>query len=416
MARSPLTLAAAVTSALPRVGVVAAGPLTAGGTGRFDSAVVTLDDRREVVVRAPVDAEAARDLAAEALALRALTSGVRGLLGVRAPELLGDVALGEGRALVTDLLPGYQVEAAHLPGGPGAAVSVGQALASVHALPASVVRSEGLPVRTPEEVRHETTTLLDRAEATGRVPRALLDRWRGAAAKDDLWRFESTVILGGAGATSFLFQDTDAGPAVTGMLDWHALAVGDPATDLRWLASAPQAADDVFTAYHDSAHRAPDTHLRSRARLYAELEFAQWLVHGSELHRTDIMDDAAGLLDTLAGSVHDDELVPAETGEPLDDAMAALDRVPQTPATIDTSMQTDAYDPAELAAFLDTTTELESEPETSSEPAALDDTATAPIDLVSWVDAAVAEDDDHDAEAETERASREALRRWAASE
>src|SRR5690606_12369239 len=98
MARSPLTLAAAATSALPRVRVVAAGPLTAGGTGRCDAAVLRLDDGRSVVVRAPVDDAAARELAAEAEALRALTAGVRGLLGARAPELLGEARLGDRAA------------------------------------------------------------------------------------------------------------------------------------------------------------------------------------------------------------------------------------------------------------------------------------------------------------------------------
>lgn len=424
MTRSPLTLAAAATSALPRVRVVAAGPLTAGGAGRCDSAVLTLDDDRTLVVRAPADPDAARELAAEALALRALTPGVRRLLGVRAPQLLGEAGLGDARALVTDLLPGYQVEAAHVPAGPGAATSIGQALASVHALPASIVRGEGLPVRSPEEIRAETTALVDRVDETDRVPRTLLARWRAAISSDALWRFESTVILGGAGATSFLFQDTDAGPTVTGVLDWHGLSVGDPATDLRWIASAPEAADDIHAAYQDAAHRAPDAHLRSRARFYAELEFAKWLVHGAEQHRTDIMDDAVALLESLAESVRGDDLVVAERGE-LDDAIALLDRVPAaTTPEVDTSMQTDAYDPEEfalLAAGADGEDE-DGGADASSAPS-FDDTSTAPIDLVAWADARTSTDDDADSAAdpdadaaEADRAAREALRRWAASE
>jgi hypothetical protein len=420
------------------VGVVAAGPLSAGGSGRCDAAVLQLDDGRSVVVRAPIDDAAARELAAEAIALRALTAGVRGLLGVRAPELLGEAHLGDARALVTDLLPGYQVEAAHLPAGPGAAASVGQALASVHALPGSVVRDEGLPVRTAEDIRCETSALLDRAEATGRVPEPLLRRWRAALETDDLWRFESTVILGGAAATSFLVQDAAydderTAPAVTGLLDWHGLSMGDAATDLRWLASAPEAADDVYAAYQDTAHRAPDAHLRTRARLYAELEFVQWLVHGSDLHQDDIVDDAAALLDDLARTVGDDELVPRERREPLDDAMAILDRVPATAPEVDTSMHTDAYDPEELAALFDPVEPDAQEPSQ----AAADSTVgadTAPIDLVAWADARAAGPDDAsdptalsssseatepdpraDA-AEAERAARDTLRRWAASE
>src|SRR5690606_6242065 len=149
------------------------------------------------VVRAPATEDAARDLAAEALALRALTPGVRAVLGMRAPEYLGEAGLGDVRALVTDYLPGYQVDAEHVPAGPGAAVSLGRALAAVHALPASVVRAEGLPVRTASELRTEISALLDRADATDRLPRTIVRRWRGAIADDAVWRFESTVVLGG---------------------------------------------------------------------------------------------------------------------------------------------------------------------------------------------------------------------------
>lgn len=421
MTRSPLTLAAAATSALPRVRVIAAGPLTANGSGRCDAAVLNTDDERTLVVRAPVEATAARELATEALALRALTPGVRALLGVRAPELLGEAGLGDVRALITDFLPGYQVDAAHIPGGRGAATSLGRALASVHALPASVVRAEGLPVRSSDDIREELSAVLDRVDATDRTPHTLMARWRGAVASDSLWRFESTVTLGGASATSFLFEDTDEGPTATGVLDWHGLSVGDPAIDLRWTASAPEAADDVFASYQEASHRAPDAHLRSRARLYAELEFAKWLVHGTEQHRADIVGDAVALLESLADSVHDDDLVSGPLGEPLDDAMAILERVPPASGSdVDTSMQTDAYDPEELAQFFEDARDRGSEHGAAPE---FSDTATSPIDLVAWADArTTAEPDDaHEADpaadaAEADRAAREALRRWAASE
>ena len=103
-------------------------------------------------------------------ALRALTPGVRGLLPFRAPELLGEAGLGDARAVVVDFLPGYRVDAAHLPPGRGAATSIGEALAALHALPLSIVRTEGLPVRTPQQVRDDVARLVDRAEATRRAP------------------------------------------------------------------------------------------------------------------------------------------------------------------------------------------------------------------------------------------------------
>ena len=65
MARSPLTLAASVTSALPRVAVVGVAPLTEGVSGRYDSAIATLDDGRRVVVRVPVNDQAEQDQRAD---------------------------------------------------------------------------------------------------------------------------------------------------------------------------------------------------------------------------------------------------------------------------------------------------------------------------------------------------------------
>jgi len=428
MARSPLTLAASVTSALPRVGVVGVGALTEGATGRYDTAVADLDDGRRVVVRVPAAASAAEELAAEARALRALTPGVRGLLPFRAPELLGETGLGGSRVVVVDFLPGYRVDAVHLPPGRGAATSLGAALAALHALPHSVVKTEGLPARTPQQVRADAGRLIDRATATRRLPMSLAARWHRAVDSDDLWRFESAVVLGGAGAASFLFEDLDGVPTVTGLLEWHGLSIGDPATDLQWLASAPEAAEDVYASYVAASGRAPDSRARERARLYAELEFAKWLVHGHDEGREDIVADAVDLLESLAGGVSTDDIVPRE-GLGVDDAIALLERIPEASApTVDTSMHTDAYDPEELAQWVtddvdppDTDTDTDNSPD-----AAADDLSTAPIQLpvpaaagqraesASRSGSGSGSADGLDAAAEAERASEAALRRWLA--
>ena len=437
MARSPLTLAASVTSALPRVGVVGVGELTEGTSGRYDAAVAQLDDGRRVVVRVPADDANAPELAAEVRALRALTPGVRGLLPFRAPELLGEAGIGDSRAVVVDFLPGYRVDAAHLPPGRGAATSLGASLAALHALPLSIVRTEGLPVRTPQQIRSDTARIVDRAEATRRTPKPLLERWRRAIAADELWRFESAVVLGGAGAASFLFDDVDGVPQVTGLLEWHGLSVGDPATDLQWLASAPAAADDVYAAYVASSGRAPDARARERARLYAELEFAKWLIHGHETGRRDIMDDAIGLLEALAAGVAGDDIM-TDAALDVDDAIALLERMPDAaPAAVDTSMQTDAYDPDELSLWVTSEADADDADRMNASTDAVapgagaddvvnatvgdvppaDDTSTAPIDIT----ALIAREDqgadplgDHSAQAEAERASEAALRRWRA--
>jgi aminoglycoside phosphotransferase (APT) family kinase protein len=441
MARSPLTLAASVTSALPRVGVVGVGALTEGTTGRFDSAVADLDDGRRVVVRVPTEPAAGEELAAEVRALRALTPGVRALLPFRAPELLGEIGLGDARVVVVDFLPGYRVDAAHLPPGRGAATSVGAALAALHALPPSIVRAEGLPARTPQQVRTDAARIVDRAVATRRLPAALERRWRRAVDSEELWRFESAVVLGGVGAASFLFEDLEGVPTVTGLLDWHGLSVGDPATDLQWLAAAPTAADDVYDEYVARSDRAPDARARDRARLYAELEFAKWLVHGHETGRDDIVSDAVELLESLATGVVDDDLA-ADGGLGVDEAIALLDRMPDAaPPAIDTSMHTDTYDPDELSQWM-----ADQDDDSASDavgagrggyvamnddrpgsdapqagPATHDELSTAPIPLPTAVKTASRHDPapgpdagDSDAAADAERASEAALRRWLA--
>ncbi|KQQ68775.1 hypothetical protein ASF63_01920 [Microbacterium sp. Leaf320] len=340
-----------MTAALPGAEVTGARILSADGDGRFDSAVASLADGRELAIRVADDDETARELAGEALALRALTAGARAMLPFRAPEYIGETRLGDARALVTELLPGFQIEAAMVPGGRGAAESMGAAIAAVHSLPTSVVRGAGLITRSAEESRDELARLVDSAASTGRVPARLTVRWREAVADDDLWRFESTVVLGGVQATSFIFRDDpELGPEVTGVIGWHSLSVGDPAVDLSWLSAAPDASADVHASYARAADRVPDPALEVRARLLAELEFARWLVHGDSLRRPDIVDDAAALLEALADGLHDDDLgVIASRSEGVDSALDALDRVPaSTLSGVDTSMQTDAYNPNEL--------------------------------------------------------------------
>ncbi|MCS3842061.1 phosphotransferase [Microbacterium sp. AK031] len=434
MARSPFTLAAAVTAALSGAEVVGARTLTTDGDGRFDSAVVTLTDGRELAIRVGDDDETARELAAESLALRALTAGARAMLPFRAPEYIGETRLSDGRALVTELLPGFQIEAGHVPAGRGAAESMGASIAAVHALPASVVRSAGLTARTAEEAREEIRQLVDRAAATGRVPARLTVRWREAVEDDELWRFESAVTLGGVQATSFLFDDdSELGPQVIGVVHWHGLSLGDPAVDLAWLSSATDAAGDVHAAYAHASNRTPDGALALRARLLAELEFARWLVHGDAMHREDIMDDAAALLEALAEGLRENDLsVIAQRSDGVDSALDALGRVPETAATrIHTAMETDAYNPEDLMPGEDD--EVSEADATGSdrpegdanvgEPTAdlsevtrsglLQPGDAEPVD--EPVDRAGSDPSDADPADEAQRAARAALQRWTSS-
>ena len=402
MARSPLTLAATVTSALREASVVDVRVLTENAAGRFDSAVATLADGDRVVVRAATDAETSAELGGEARALSTLTDGVRSLLPFRAPRLRGRAAQGGWTAIVVDHLDGYRVDAAHLPAGRGAATSIGAAIAAVHALPESVARGAALPQLGAPQVRDDVSRLLDRVATVHRVPVSLLSRWSRALAEERLWRFESTLTLGGATAESFLVEERDGVPTVTGLLTWQGLGIGDPAVDLRWLSSAPDAADDVLAAYVAASVRTPDAALRTRSRLYAELEFAKWLVHGRDSGDDEILDDAVALLTSLAESVVEDDLL-AEDGLDVDDAIALIGQVPGTQTAVDTSMQTDAYDLDETSFF------TEDLPAEQAAPHDEDANATAPLQMDDWT----AQRDE--ARNETDAAADAALRRWASS-
>ncbi|WP_460775213.1 phosphotransferase [Microbacterium sp. GXF7504] len=430
MSRSPLTLAAAVTAAVPDSEVVRTRALGGTGDGRYDAALVDLADGRTLVVRAAADPDADRELRDELRVLESLSAGLRSLLPFRAPAVHGRAVLSDATAAVVDWFDGYRVTAADLPPG-GVAAAIGRGLAAIHDLPVSVVRAEGLPVRSPDRERVDLSRTVDRAAATGFLDAPLRDRWRAAIDDDALWRFEPTVVLGGTDADRFVFEDDAEGPVLTAVLGWHGLSVGDPAVDLSWLASAPDGADAVLDAYREATHRAGDALLAERARLYAELEFARWLLHGLDTDDRSVVDDAARMLQNLATGTRGTDLLPRGGGD-VAAAVELLDRVPVPVGTgVDTSMQTDAYDPTQLAAYL-------SDAERGDGPNGLDRpdadsgaVPTLPVDLSEWTataggdpDDAVAEDgpegdpttaataEPEDYAEEATRASESALRRW----
>src|SRR5690606_37563392 len=112
-----------------------------------------------------------------------------------------------------------------------------------------------------------------------------------------LWQFAPAVVNGSLTSDSFL----SVGSAVTGVLGWHVLQVGDPARDLQWLIAARTegVADGAFAAYA-RVRGTVDRHLRQRARLLAELEVARWLLHGTESKSTEVVDDAVEMLTAIA--------------------------------------------------------------------------------------------------------------------
>ncbi|MFP7832778.1 phosphotransferase [Marisediminicola sp. LYQ134] len=303
MARSPLTLAALATSAVDELDVTAAHRLGTGELESYEQAVLDTRDGARAIIRVPRTQTAESRASADLVALRALTAGVRGRLPFAVNTILGQTAVGSTRAVVYDFLPGEPVHLATLEAGSATSASIGSAIAAVHALPTSVVTDAGLAVARPLDTHATTIALMEQAIATGLVPAALVERWERASEDAGLWQYAPTVIHGSLSGDVILADSS----RVTGIVDWHALSVGDPALDLFWTlgTSVSDVADSIIDSYTHSRGTA-DRQIRKRATLYSELEIAKWLLHGTRERSTDIVDDAVRMLHTLVDAVQND--------------------------------------------------------------------------------------------------------------
>lgn len=316
MARTHLTLAALATAAVDGLDVTRTAPTGSGGQGDFDSALLTIRDGRQLIIRVPTGQAAETEQAADLIALRALTAGIRSRLPFDVPTYLGQAPIDGTRAVVYDYLPGSPLRVESVGPGDGLGGSLGRAIAGIHALPTAFIGEAGLPVLTAAECLSSTEALIETASGTGLVPAALRDRWRSAVRDNDLWQFQPTVINGALTAESFLTE----GETVVGVLGWSALRVGDPARDLHWvLAMSADAAEATLGSYTTARRTPADRQFTHRALLYAELEVARWLLHGRELHDQSIVDDAVRMLDGLVDRVHTNTADPlfAATGPVL---------------------------------------------------------------------------------------------------
>jgi len=307
MARSHLTLAALATSAVEGLDIAVTTSFATGGENDFDSALLTGRDGRHWIIRLPRNERAEAEQSADLVALRALSHGIRSRLPFAVSNFIGQVPVSGTRAIVYEFVYGAKARLDHLePGADGLAASIGTAIGAIHSLPTSFVADAGLPVLSSIEALRSAVSVMDRASATGLVPSQLLGRWERAMEDSNLWQFQPTVINGSLSAESFLTADD----AVTGLLGWHELRVGDPARDLAWLLAAnPDAVDSALEAYH-RARGAHDRQVGQRAKLYAELDVARWLLHGTQQRSTEIVDDAVAMLTALVESVENDVMNP----------------------------------------------------------------------------------------------------------
>ncbi|MCU1406939.1 MAG: macrolide 2-phosphotransferase [Glaciihabitans sp.] len=304
MARTHLTLAALATSAVPGLDIVRTAAFGTGTHNDFDAALLTDRGGRHWIARMPTNERAAGEQAADVVALKALSAGVRTRLPFAVSTFAGETRVKGTRAIVYEFVYGSKLRLGDIDN--AQAISLGRAIGAIHSLPTSFVTDASLPVLTTIECLRSCTTLIDRAAATSLVPGALLTRWERATEETTLWQFQPTVINGSLTAESFLITDG----AVSGVLGWQELKVGDPARDLFWLLGArdPQAADAGFEAYNEA--RGGDRQVRQRAMLYAELEIAKWLLHGTDTRNTEIVDDAVEMLSRLQDNVQNDSMNP----------------------------------------------------------------------------------------------------------
>lgn len=314
MGPSSLTLAALASAAAPGLEIVGSEPWS--DDAEHDAALLHTADGGRLLIRVPITALAERQRAAESRALAAFTPAVRQRLPFAVAEVLGETVIGPSRAVVSTLLEGSPLQLGDLRAGSTLALSVGHSLAALHSLPVSVVVEAGLPALTPGDSLREGVAVLDRAEATGLVPASLLERWDRVLTTGELWQFQPSVIHGGLGPDVLLVQEE----VVTAIVDWGDLRIADPALDLQWLlaGTAASVTETAFDAYWVARQVPVDREFRVRARFYAELELARWLLHGKDSDDDAIVADALQMLASLQQRVEGEDVpLAATTRQPL---------------------------------------------------------------------------------------------------
>jgi macrolide phosphotransferase len=297
MSHQTLMLAAHASAAVPDMQLVRTTSYNLPGV----EAAVGWDESGEAwLIELPQTDEAESRQRDRVAGARAIGDGLRSRLPFDAPRVEGTTTV-QGRTLsVGKFLPGDRVRTEKTT--PDVAEKIGQAIAHLHQIPASALYDQGRPVLSSNDSMRKATSIVDRAAQTTLLPKALLRRWEAAYEDHDLWQFEPTIIHGALHLGAFL---VDAGEvaAVTG---WREFGVGDPARDLAWF-TTPQMTDKMEpgrTRYLDTRSDA-DRRIFQRARFWAELDIARWLLHGIDHRNEKIVDEATQLINELHERISD---------------------------------------------------------------------------------------------------------------
>jgi aminoglycoside phosphotransferase (APT) family kinase protein len=257
------------------------------------------------IFKIPAKPQFEASLALERAVVRAL-AGNKAQLPFEVREEVGTTRdeTGIGGAIFTTI-SGNEPDLAKLAPG-GFSKTLADAIAAIHQLDTSVVRSAGLPEYSSADVLHAKVAELDKIAATGKVAPELLSRWEQALEDVSLFRFHPTVVHGAISKDAVLLD----GQRVVGMTDFD-LKVSDPAEDLAWIVGGGLQSTIEDTLLHYRAARpAADENLIQRAALYSELELGSWLVYCLEQGEESAIKQAESLIEDLkeqlsAGTLRD---------------------------------------------------------------------------------------------------------------
>ncbi len=307
MGKSPLILAALAADAVRSLKIVHAAGHTAGGTGRFDSAILTDADGAHYIARIPTSPSAGTDLEVEMRVLRALNSpNVR--LPFQVPTMLGETRSNIGERLVVfKLVYGNPINPFQVQPNAPLSHSIAAALVGIHSINPDLVVANGFSSYSVAENLRLRVAELDRAAQTGKVPAILLSRWEEALEDASLWRYQPAVIHGDLNGDTMLEENGE----VTGVIEWYRLELNDPAMDFKWL--VPGVEHDLLDAVlfnYQLSRNTGDSRIAQRAIFYSEFGHLQYLLHGATMRDQYAVEEAIRVLDELAEQAEEGLLAP----------------------------------------------------------------------------------------------------------
>jgi len=292
MAKPSLILAALAADALPGLKFVQVQNLTREGVP-ITVELLTTDEGRLILLKSPLNSLANTALGTEVRALQVLKNlnlpfSISTFLGKTSAKAIRN-------ALAFEYVPGASIDLSRVRSDDALISSIGQAISTIHSIPASVLGNSGLPEYEPAQSVRAKVAEFDRAMDTGKIHPDLLERWQNALFDVNLFKYQPTVVHG-ALKSEFLLAE---GHQISGITEWGQLSINDPALDLAFLhGEAPAEIVAAILLAYESTTRA-DRNLKQRAHLYFELAHTTYLLEALERGDEEQIETALALLAQL---------------------------------------------------------------------------------------------------------------------